>query len=134
MPRTTDGPSQIDIDVGARIRTRRKLIGMSQSALADRLGISFQQVQKYEKGSNRVGSSRLQHIAQVLGTSPSALFGEEVDGPPTAIPELHAIEALFGSSDGLALNKAFVGIQDPRIRKSVIALVKTIAHEDSSTD
>lgn len=132
MPRTANVPSQIDIDVGARIRARRKLLGLSQSALAERLGITFQQVQKYEKGSNRVGSSRLQHIAQILGTSPSALFGEEPDSDAKSIPELGLVETLIGTADGIALNKAFVNIQDPRLRKSIIALVKTLADDNSA--
>jgi len=126
MPRTT-AISQIDIDVGSRIRGRRKLLGMSQSALADGLGITFQQIQKYEKGTNRVGSSRLQHIATILGTTPSALFGEEIKGVPSTIPGLEAIDDLLSSSEGLALNKAFVGIKDPAVRRSVVNLVKALA-------
>lgn len=128
MPRTSNAPSQIDVDVGARIRGRRKLLGMSQSSLASQLGITFQQVQKYEKGSNRVGSSRLQHIALILGTTPSALFGEGEDGSKPATG-LEAIDCLMISSEGLSLNKAFVRISDPGVRKSIIALVKTLAKE-----
>jgi transcriptional regulator with XRE-family HTH domain len=105
---------------------------LSQSALAERLGITFQQVQKYEKGSNRVGSSRLQHIAQILGTSPSALFGEEPGSDAKSIPELGLVETLIGTADGIALNKAFVNIQDPRLRKAIIALVRTIADDNSA--
>lgn len=131
MPRTADGPSQIDIDVGSRIRVRRKLLGLSQSRLADALGITFQQVQKYEKGSNRVSSSELQAISQILGTTPSALFGEE--GPSSdRIPEISDIELHIGSAEGLALNKAFVAIKDDRIRRSIIGLVKVLAEETGS--
>ena len=131
MARTSKTSSQIDIDVGARIRGRRKLLGMSQSSLADQLGITFQQVQKYEKGSNRVGSSRLQHIAMILGTTPSALFGEAEDGSKIT-PSLAAVSDLMISSEGISLNKAFIRITDPGIRKSIIALVKTLADESDA--
>ena len=131
MPRIPTIISQIDIDVGARIRARRKLLGMTQSTLAEALGITFQQVQKYEKGSNRVGSSRLQHIAQVLGTTPSALFGEEVGGSANFAD---AIMQSIGSADGVTLNKAFIAIKDDRVRKSIVNLVKAIADEEPSVD
>ena len=129
MPRASSN-SQIDIDVGSRIRGRRKLLGMSQTTLAKGLGITFQQIQKYEKGKNRVGSCTLQNIAKILGTTPSALFGEEVAGTPTTIPGLDAIVDVLGSAEGLALNRAFVGLKNSNIRKSVIELVKALAHED----
>lgn len=128
MPSTCKDISPIDIAVGARIRGRRKTLGMSQSTLADGIGVTFQQVQKYEKGSNRVGSSRLQHIAKVLSTTPSALFGEVPPGTAGSMPELNVIEHLLGTSDVLALNKAFVNITDAGIRKSIIALVKSLTN------
>lgn len=119
--------SPIDIELGARIKARRKLLGMSQSALAEQLGITFQQVQKYEKGQNRVGSSRLQATAQILGTTPAALFGEGGADATAVLPEVQAIEQLVGSPDGLALNRAFVKIRDERVRRSVIALVTALS-------
>jgi transcriptional regulator with XRE-family HTH domain len=67
---------QADLAVGARIRSRRRILGMSQTQLAEQIGVTFQQVEKYEKGSNRVGSSRLHQIADALGVPPAALFGE----------------------------------------------------------
>jgi len=79
-PAKRAGP--IDRIVGSRIRARRHLLGVSQTELGRRLGISFQQVQKYENGSNRVGASRLQQIAQALGTTPSSFF----DGAPGLAP------------------------------------------------
>jgi len=129
MPRIT-AISQIDIDVGQRMLGRRKLLGMTQSALAEGLGITFQQIQKYEKGTNRVGSSRLQHIATILGTTPSALFGEQIEGVASTIPELEAIDDVLGSAEGLALNKAFVAIKNPAIRKSIVSLVKVLAEDE----
>jgi transcriptional regulator with XRE-family HTH domain len=68
----------VDVEVGQRIKHRRKYLGLSQTALADKIGVTFQQVQKYEKGANRVGSSRLHRIALALNMNPSALFGEKV--------------------------------------------------------
>jgi transcriptional regulator with XRE-family HTH domain len=132
MPRTSNAASQIDIDVGARIRARRKLLGMSQSTLAEQIGVTFQQVQKYEKGSNRVGSSRLQQIANTLGTVPSALFGEEADQVTRSIPGIEAIGSFIGTAEGIALNKAFVKIQDAGVRKSVISLVKALANDEQA--
>ncbi len=129
MPRTPLAKSTVDVEVGARIRARRKLLGLSQSALGERLGITFQQVQKYEKGSNRVGSSRLQSIALVLGTTPAALFGEE--GPIADTLEVAVVERMLTSPDGVALSKAFVQIRDLRSRRAIINLVKSLAADNS---
>jgi transcriptional regulator with XRE-family HTH domain len=99
---------------------------MSQTTLADELGITFQQVQKYEKGANRVGSSRLVAIANALGMAPAALFGESGD-PATEEPaDITMLSSFAGSAEGLALNLAFLKIEDARTRKSIIALVKTL--------
>ncbi|WP_413711683.1 helix-turn-helix domain-containing protein [Rhizobium sp. Rhizsp82] len=125
MSRQPIAKSEIDANVGARIRARRKLLGLSQGALAERLGITFQQVQKYEKGSNRVGSSRLQSIAIILGTTPAALFGE--DPSASEVPELSLIERHLGSNENVALNKAFMKITDPGTRKAIISLIKSLA-------
>src|ERR1044072_9269143 len=83
------GPDPIDVAVGHRIRVRRKWLGVSQSALADHLGVSFQQVQKYERGANRVSASMLVRIAQKLDTTVGELVGE------TSQPEQRADEGLF---------------------------------------
>lgn len=128
-------PHAIDIHVGSRIRLQRALKGMSQTTLAEGLGVTFQQVQKYEKGTNRVGSSRLQAIANILGV-PVAYFFEE--GPGASLdpqgPEMGASEEIaqfLNSVEGLALNRAFVKIQDARIRRKFVDLVKTLAKEPS---
>lgn len=116
----------IDIEVGARVRLRRKLLGLSQSALAEKIGITFQQVQKYEKGANRIGSSRIHQIAVALETSPAWLFGE--DGAQVSKEtEVRAIRRMVGSDEGAALNMAFAKISDTKIRRSVLALVKALA-------
>lgn len=123
----------IDVEVGARIRQRRKLLGLSQAALADQIGVTFQQVQKYEKGSNRVGSSRLHQIAGVLGIEPAALFGQGVEGPDSRTEEVVVLEHMIGTPEGLALNRAFVKISNAAARKSIIALVKAIASDTEPT-
>ncbi len=122
--------SEIDVAVGSRVRTRRKLLGMSQIGLAEKIGVTFQQVQKYEKGTNRIGSSRLAQIAAVLGTSPASLFGEgEAEVAPRSL-EMTAIEDLIGTAEGAALNRAFLKIKDPKVRRSVVALVKALAKDN----
>jgi transcriptional regulator with XRE-family HTH domain len=122
----------IDAFVGARIRVRRVMIGMSQERLAQLLDITFQQVQKYEKGVNRVGASRLQAISSALGV-PISFFFEQGDGPL----DLSAIDSgddpdnsPLLSRQALVLNQTFMKIKDPRIRKCVIALTKSLAEED----
>ena len=127
MPRNQGAAATaIDVEVGARIRSRRKILGISQSALGERLGITFQQIQKYEKGTNRAGASRLQGIANLLGTTPAALLGEKEGGSAQKSPELEAIEKMIGTSEGAALNRAFARIADAAVRKSIIGLVKTL--------
>ncbi len=135
MPRN-QGPAAnaIDVEVGARIRSRRKVLGISQSALGEGLGITFQQIQKYEKGSNRVGASRLQGIANLLGTTPAALLGEEEGGSAQKSPELEAIEKMIGTSEGAALNRAFARIADAGVRRSIISLVKALARDVEEAD
>lgn len=131
----TKAPNAIDIYVGSRIRMQRALNGMSQTTLAEGLGVTFQQVQKYEKGTNRVGSSRLQAIANILGV-PVAFFFEEGPGgfPDPQGPEMGAsaeITQFLNSTEGVALNRAFVKITDAKIRRKFVDLVKTLAKEPS---
>ncbi|KRB62034.1 hypothetical protein ASE04_19310 [Rhizobium sp. Root708] len=133
MPRTSSKTAaKVDSEVGARIKMRRKVLGMSQTSLGEKLGVTFQQVQKYEKGMNRVGSSRLQQIACALGTTPAALFGQFEGDQATKMVEVQAIEQLVRSSEGFALNVAFVKIRDEQVRRSIIALVKSLATDRGS--
>ena len=125
----------IDEHVGARVRLRRMLLGMSQEKLGESLGLTFQQVQKYEKGVNRIGASRLFDLAQVLGV-PVQFFYDELTAASAASghstgfadrqTESYVVDFL-GSRDGLELNKAFVRITDPKVRRSVIDLVRSLA-------
>lgn len=132
-------PNDIDIEVGRRIRMQRTILGMSQTTLADALGITFQQVQKYEKGTNRVGASRLQHISSFLSV-PVAYFFEGMPaaaenaqaGSGQGMPEANLVTTFLGTPEGLALNRAFTKISDPTIRKKIIALVKSVSVGDDS--
>ena len=132
-------PNPIDKHVGSRVRMRRVLIGMSQERLGGALGLTFQQVQKYEKGTNRIGASRLQQIAGVLNVPP-AFFFEDMpasDGTP-AEPSFAEEGAGFvvdflSSSEGLLLNKAFVRIKEARVRKKIIDLVTALADDSSAS-
>ena len=112
---------------------RRVLIGMSQERLGSALGLTFQQVQKYEKGTNRIGASRLQQIAGVLNVA-AAYFFEDMPAGEGGTAEMGFAEESTGSvveflssAEGLALNKAFVRIKEPRIRRKVVDLVTALA-------
>jgi len=131
MAAATKKPNPIDVHVGGRVRLRRMMVGMSQERLGEQLGITFQQIQKYEKGTNRIGASRLQNIASVLSV-PVAFFFEGAPGHPdgggtdTRDGGGQVVDFL-SSSEGLQLNRAFVRITDPRLRRRVIDLVRAIA-------
>ncbi len=128
-------PNPTDIHVGGRIRLRRNMLGMSQEKLGESLGITFQQIQKYEKGTNRVGASRLQAIANILGIPVAFLFedlpGQEAASVGGFSEDASAAFALefCTSAEGLQLNRAFVKISDAKVRRKLIELVKTLADE-----
>src|ERR1700674_5169601 len=128
-------PNPIDKHVGSRVRMRRMMLSMSQGKLGDALGLTFQQVQKYEKGTNRVGASRLQHIASILQVSIPFFF----EGAPTlpgrapgreGAPSPAYVSDFLATSDGLALTKAFMRIQNAKLRRRIVDLVEQIAGED----
>jgi transcriptional regulator with XRE-family HTH domain len=128
----------IDRHVGSRVRMRRMMLDMSQTKLGDALGITFQQVQKYEKGSNRIGAGRLHHIARVLQVPVPFFF----DGAPLvpgqakgnggAAPSPAYVTEFLASSDGLALTKAFMGIKELELRRSIVNLVEEIAGDEDA--
>jgi transcriptional regulator with XRE-family HTH domain len=132
-------PNPIDRHVGARVRMRRILLGMSQEKLGEALGLTFQQVQKYEKGTNRIGASRLQQISTTLNVPPSFFFegapsateGEPGSGAGTSpeTPNSSYVLDFIATTEGLHLNKAFARIQDARVRKRIIDLVVSLAGE-----
>ena len=128
-------PNPIDIHVGSRIRLRRTMLGVSQEKLGESLGITFQQIQKYEKGTNRVGASRLQNISAILNV-PVSFFFEDAPGaePASASGSAEASSSNYvvdflSSSEGLQLNRAFVKINDPKVRRRIVDLVKALAAE-----
>ncbi len=119
-------PSHIDVGVGARIRERRKTLKVSQERLADALGLTFQQVQKYERGANRVSASKLYEIAAVLGVPVGYFFA---DLPNTLTAGGGSAEDLLGSPDSLELATLFARISRPRVREQVLQLVRMMADE-----
>ncbi len=127
-------PNPIDIHVGSRIRLRRTMLGMSQEKLGESLGITFQQIQKYEKGTNRVGASRLQNISSILNV-PVSFFFEDAPGDVPVSGGLQENSSSYvvdflSSSEGIQLNRAFVKIGDVKVRRKVIDLVKALASEE----
>jgi transcriptional regulator with XRE-family HTH domain len=123
-------PNPVDTHVGSRVRLRRTMLGMSQEKLGEALGITFQQIQKYEKGSNRIGASRLQRISEVLNVAISFFF-EDLPGGAAAAglaepsgPDY--VVDFLSTSEGLQLNRAFVKIGDPKVRRRIIDLVRSL--------
>ena len=128
---TKKSPDPVDRHVGARIRMRRLMLKFSQTQLGDALGLTFQQVQKYEKGSNRVGASRLQHIASILQV-PVSFFFEEAPinrSEPARIsdaPSPEFVTAFVSSPDGLKLIRAFTSIKNTALRRCIVQLVEQV--------
>jgi transcriptional regulator with XRE-family HTH domain len=128
-------PNPIDTHVGSRIRLRRNMLGMSQEKLGENLGITFQQIQKYEKGTNRVGASRLQAIASILGV-PVAFFFEDAPGLEPAHGRGFSEDAsasfaveFCSTAEGLQLNRAFARISDSKVRRKIVDLVKALSDD-----
>src|SRR3954453_7709085 len=135
MAAAKKAPNPIDKHVGSRVRMRRMMLSMSQEKLGDSLGLTFQQVQKYEKGTNRIGASRLQQISHILQV-PVAFFFEgapnlqaQPDGMREA-PSPAYVADFLATSEGLALTKAFTRIKEPKLRRRIVDLVEQIAGEE----
>ena len=112
----------IDIEVGARLRTRRKILGMSQTKLANALGLTFQQVQKYERGSNRVSASMLVRAARELEITVASLVGETHDGQPLKAEVFTSLRV----TGAVELLTAFAAISDAVLRKSIVTLTRKL--------
>ena len=134
---STKAPNPVDKYVGSRVRMRRIMLGMSQEKLGEALGLTFQQIQKYEKGTNRVGASRIQQIAEVLQIPVSFLF----EGGPTSSNGSDSfgkgtspayVSDFLATSEGLALTRAFTRIADNKLRRSIVDLVEQIAARELS--
>lgn len=132
----TRGPHPIDIHVGARVKLRRMILGMSQEALGKALGLTFQQIQKYEKGANRIGASRIFELSNLLDVPIQYFYddyGDMIGGPAKGMAESEAGDsfmALVNSPEGVELCRYFAAITDPQVKKRVLDLVKTIAHTE----
>ena len=129
---STKAPNPVDKYVGSRVRMRRIMLGMSQEKLGEALGLTFQQVQKYEKGTNRVGASRIQQISEILQVPVSFLF----EGGPSGTPSTGGfsegtspayVSDFLATSEGLALTRAFTRITDGKLRRSIVEMVEQIA-------
>ena len=116
----------VDRHVGARIRMQRLVRGVSQTELGIAVGVSFQQVQKYEKGVNRVGASRLQQIANVLAVAPDFFFGGTSIKGVCGSKEIALLEKFISSRDGVALSRAFSKISGAKMRRSIVSLVERL--------
>ena len=130
-------PNPVDKHVGSRVRMRRKMLGMSQGKLGDALGLTFQQVQKYEKGTNRIGASRLHRLTHILQVPVEFFFAgaPHVAGRPKGLGEAPSpayVSDFLASTDGLALTTAFMRIKDAKLRRRIVDLVKQIAGDDES--
>jgi transcriptional regulator with XRE-family HTH domain len=124
-------PNQVDRHVGGRVRMRRMMIKMSQEKLGEALGLTFQQVQKYEKGTNRIGASRLQQIAGVLGVPVDFFFNGAPQGDAPAEgftePASPNYEADLLTADGLKLLRAFHVIKDHKVRRRLVDLAQALS-------
>ena len=131
-------PHPIDIHVGGRVRLRRVMLGFSQDKLAEALGLTFQQIQKYEKGANRIGASRIFEISRILSV-PIQFFFDDYDvetGQSYGFAEAGADNGaamleLLNSPEGVQLCKHYSSINDPKIRKRVLDLVKSLSDEEN---
>jgi transcriptional regulator with XRE-family HTH domain len=123
-------PDPTDKHVGSRVRMRRLMLGMSQEKLGDALGLTFQQVQKYEKGTNRIAASRLQHLAQLLQVPVPFFFeGAPQAGKKSAsdAPSPAYVTEFLSTADGLALTEAFMRLKNAKLRRAIVHLVEEIS-------
>ncbi len=133
-PHAPRSPNPVDIHVGSRVRIRRKVLKMSQEKLGDALGVTFQQVQKYERGSNRVGASRLFRMAQVMEVPVQYFFeGLGMDNTDMSFAEDEQMPIVYDfikSSDGVALAMAVSKIKSRAVRRRILELARSLSEED----
>lgn len=139
MANAAEGPNPIDVHVGRRVRLRRKELGISQQSLGDSLSLTFQQVQKYERGANRISASKLYEIGRVLGVS-VAYFFEGLDDPATPPGRDYArawssvVEEMLSEPNGFALAEAFLSIRRRSVRAGLTDLAREIAANDQESE
>ena len=125
-------PQDVDRHVGSRVRMRRMMVGMSQEKLGDSCSITFQQIQKYEKGTNRIGASRLHQIARILEV-PVEFFYEGAPSDqgsgetPVGDGNARSMTEFLATSEGLELVKAFTAIKDQKVRRRIVDLARAVA-------
>ncbi len=134
-------PHHIDVHVGSRVRLRRMFIGMSQEKLGEQMRLTFQQIQKYEKGTNRIGASRLFQLADVLGVPVGFFFeglqtqAQSAGAAGFAEPQSETyVMDFLDSREGVELNRAFVRIKDPKVRKSIVDMVRAMADTEENAN
>ena len=128
-------PNPVDLHVGARIRMRRKILGVSQERLAEDLGLTFQQIQKYERGANRVSASKLYEIAKSLQSSVGYFFEGLADTTGEGVAESGEpfVHDFLMTSEGLELAGLFPKIVRPKVRRRILELVRSMAEEDAAS-
>jgi transcriptional regulator with XRE-family HTH domain len=129
-------PHEVDIHVGQRLRMRRTLLGLSQGELARQVGLTFQQIQKYERGANRIGASRLAEFAAVLDVPPGWFFEDMPQGGPAAARGARTIARAglgeLGGREALELVRLYHRVKDRRVRERILALLRAVALEGPS--
>ena len=140
MSMVKSSPDPVDIHVGARVRLRRTLLGMSQEKLGKALGLTFQQVQKYERGANRIGSSRLFQLSKILDVPVSFFFDEmttdttqKSDGMAEGNKQVFEVDKL-SRRETLELVRAYYKITDPSVRKKIFEMVKAVGSSAIGSD
>jgi transcriptional regulator with XRE-family HTH domain len=128
----------IDAHVGQRVRMRRMLIGMSQERLGELLGLTFQQVQKYEKGVNRVGAGRLYEIAGILGVHVSFFYEDIEAETPLAdsggSKDYPPVLEFMSTAEGIQLGLAFMRLKDVKVRRKILDLVRSLGDDEDATE
>jgi transcriptional regulator with XRE-family HTH domain len=130
--RGTGVPNPIDVHVGSRIRMRRLLLGMNQETLANALGLTFQQVQKYEGGANRVSASRLSAMADILGVPVSYFFGDLRPDEAEISPEDRRWREYLQRPETIEFIRLYYAIPDPKVRRQFLDMAKTVAESFGS--
>ena len=126
--------NEVDRFVGERIRLYRSMVGMSQQKLAENLGVTFQQLQKYERGENRIGAGRLLTVATVLGIPITFLLDEEGFSQRHGVEHSLAGGVLGTARDAYTIGRAFSQITDPEIRRTITTLVQGLARQSETSD
>ncbi|MGO1074323.1 helix-turn-helix domain-containing protein [Inquilinus sp. CA228] len=127
-----DGPDPVDVHVGTRLRQRRTLMGMSQEKLAAAFGVSFQQIQKYERGANRVSASRLHQLTRILNVPVGYFFEGMTDVPQNGSAHPAHDNEMVASRETLELVRAYYRIEDPTVRRRLVDLLRSLGPEAAS--